>query len=140
MSSSDPPRGQDPAPNGEASGEAISIEDSRYVAGEVAEVSSPTILLFFFLFLLCLSSLCAWPIASRDHLRSGTCGLPWAKLSRPGPASVRPGAGVGALRGKRLSCAARSAAHLALSGFGNLLCSGWLTFPCVLQALQEIAR
>lgn len=39
MSSSDKPRDQNPAPNGESSGEAISVEGSRYVAGEVAEVS-----------------------------------------------------------------------------------------------------
>lgn len=39
-----------PAPNGEALGDAISIEDSRYVAGEVAEVGSPTILPFFLSF------------------------------------------------------------------------------------------
>lgn len=35
--SSDKSRDLNPAPNGESSAEAISIEDSRYVAGEVAE-------------------------------------------------------------------------------------------------------
>ena len=61
MSSSDKSRDLNPAPNGESSAEAISIEDSRYVAGEVAEVSCQ--LSFLAPFFLRLYTLCMCPVA-----------------------------------------------------------------------------